>query len=217
MNSQLFFAHVSSLSVLIPLTISFLQWKRLSFPLKIITWVLIFSALTDAICFIFISSRASINTNLIFNILCFIQFTLFVYAFSLLQKKKSLFVAVYIFFTVFYLVNLFWIDGPGGFEKSNVVSGLILIILCIHYLYSLLSELRELYIYRLPMLWIAFGVLAYCSGTLFLFLINTYLLEYFKESYAQFWSLNNLLNITQNILYAIGFWQNYRALRSENG
>lgn len=212
MDFNLLFAHFSSLSVLVPLSISFMQWRRLSFQLKIITWVLIFSLLIDGISFIFI--HYSITTFLLFNILCFIQLSLFLYAFSLLYNKKWFFKLVYSLFVIFYFINFCWIDGPFVFNSNNVASSLILIILSIRYLYTLLSELRELHIYRLPMLWIAYGILAYCSGTLFLLLATNYLLTSLKESYGTLWILNNMLNITQNMLFAIGLWQNYRTVKS---
>ena len=216
MNFQLLFAHFSALSVLIPLTLAFLQWRRLSRQLKVISLVLVFSAFTDAISFIFINY--SISTFILFNILCLIQLTLFLYAFSLSSSNKALLVVIYSIFVIVYVINFFRIDDPAVFDSaSNATSSIILIILSIQYLYRLLNELREPHIYRLPMLWITFGIFAYNAGTLFLILATNYLLASQKESYGNLWILNSVMNITLNILFAIGLWQNYKTVHQSHG
>lgn len=64
-------------------------------------------------------------------------------------------------------------------------------------------------VYKLPLFWIAFGVLVYYGGTLFLFLFNNYLIERLPQSHQTIWILHNLLNVTKNVFLVAALWTQY--------
>ncbi len=208
----MFIAYISILSALIPIVLGLIQWRKLVLELKLIVWIGITSFLIDVVCLIL--GRYSINNYPLINLLCPVQLALFMYVFSMFFEEKLSFKIVFACFLVFFVINFIWIENPFEFNtNSNGISSLILIAITIRYLYKLLSELPEIHIYKLPMLWIAFGVLLYCSGTLFVFLASKYLIKS-PADHQSVWIITLLLNISQFIFFGVGLWQNYKAVRS---
>lgn len=213
MKIAFFIAHVSSLSVLIPLGLAIAHWKKLPNEISLLRWALIASFIIDLTSFFFMNF--SMNTHPLGNTYLFIQFSILFYIFSFYNSRKKVLRFLYAFFVFFYAINLFFIQSPQVFNtNSNVIASLILIGLSISYFYRLLNELSIFHIHRLPMLWLSFATLIYYSGTLFLFLVSNYLFQSTDEVNIMMWILHNLLNIIKNILFAIALWQSYRTVRS---
>lgn len=210
METALFIAHVSSVSVLIPLVLAIIQWGKLPKEIAIIRWILVFSLILDLTAFLFV--RFSINTHPLGNAYLFIQFACLFYIFSFYNQRKKLLVLVFGIFTVFYLVNIAFIQGPKEFNtNANVIASLILIVLSLNFLFSLLNELSVIHIHRLPILWISFAALLYYAATLFIFLASNLFFQSEDQSGLTVWILHNFLNIIKNMLFAVGLWQNFRA------
>jgi|JI10StandDraft_1071094.scaffolds.fasta_scaffold656717_2 hypothetical protein len=206
-------SHISATSVLVPIILAGIQWKRLSGELSLLRWILIASFLADVLSLILIKN--SISPTPLGNAYLLIQFSLLIYMFSHSKKKKFILATIYSIYLIFYIINLVFFQSFFEFNThSIVVSSLILMFISTHYLYKLLNELPIVYIDKLPMLWVAFAVLFYYSGTFFLFLANNYLLKVFEDDYALLWTLHNLLNVTKNLLFAVALWQSYRAMKS---
>jgi hypothetical protein len=213
MTITLLIAHLSSGSVLIPLSIAIIQWKKLPVELKILRWVIICALLTDACSLIFFSF--SLNTHVLGNSYLLVQFFLLVNVYGFHSRNQKQVILIYVLFTVFYIINISFFQGFFTFNTNAiVVSSLLLIFLSLRYFYKLLIELPSIHIQKLPMLWISFAVLTYYSGTLFIFLASNLLFQSTDEPAVMMWILHNLLNIAKNILFAIALWQSYRNVRS---
>jgi hypothetical protein len=177
--------------------------------------VLLLSVITDLISILFIKYSVNANTYLILNIYLIGQFSLLVLVFRKQFRNKHLADIILLIFILFCIINISFFQGPWVFNSvSNALASLILICFCIFYLYRLLNELPVVHIQSLPMLWISFAVLAYYGGNFFLFLVNNYLTYDESGTHKLMWILHNLLNITKNILFAIGLWQSYRNVKS---
>lgn len=212
MNIIILIAHFSSISVIVPLILAIIQWRRLPVSISSIRWLLISASIIDLLSFIF--SKYSIPNHSLGNVYLLIQFSILLYMFSLQFDRTVFFKAAYVAFIIFYFVNLIFFQSFFTFNtNSNVAACLILITVSIMFFYKLLSELKVSNIHRLPILWIAFATLFYYSGNLFLFLASRYL-EQSRESYAILWTIHNILNLTKNVLFGIALWQNYKAVRS---
>ncbi len=206
-------AHISYGSAFIPLLIALFQWKRLTKALKIIVWISILSILSDSVSIYLILQKISFNNWITSNIFLILQATLFIlFMMGLLRARYQwLFISLIL---VISLINFFFIQTPLVFNSYiNYFIAILLIILCLVYLYRLLKELPALDIYRFPPLWIVFAILTYYGGTLFLFLFNNYFLSTNIITHRSIWILHNVLNILKNLLLALALWQNYRKAR----
>jgi len=214
MSIELLVAHFSSTSILIPLILAIIQWRKLPVELILIRWILIFSLVVDATSLILMNFR--VNTHPLGNAYLLVQFTLLFWTYSFFQEKLKAFLKIlFCGYVLFYLVNLIFFQSIFIFNtNSNVVASFILIFLALAYFYKLMHELPSIHVHELPMLWISFAILAYYSGTLFLFLASNYFFRSSNETARMMWILHNLLNITKNILFAIALWHSYRRLKS---
>lgn len=209
MKPFLIVAYFSSASVLIPLVLAILQWRRLPVDIAPFRWLLVACAITELASF-GSSQVFSIPNLYLGDIYMFLQFSLLLYIFSLQFERKAVFRVLYAALVVFYVINLLLFKN---LSISTAVSSLVLIIVSIIFFYKLLNELKVSDIHRLPILWISFAALFYYSGTLFIFLSRNYL-EGVPDSYIMIWIAHNIINIIKNLLFAFALWQNYRTMRS---
>ena len=213
MNFEILIAYCSSGSVLIPLIISSIQVRKMDRDLKLVMAVLVLSLASDTIAYIL--AQNSINTYLVLNIFLITQFICLALIFRNHTKDPLIINVIILTFILFGLINIILFEGPWIFNSaSNIAASLILIGLCLSYFYLLMNDLPILHIQQLPMFWISTGILIYYAGNFFLFLVKNYLIYGEFGSHRLMWVLHNLLNITKNILFAIGLWQSYRKPRS---
>lgn len=204
---------LSVASVLIPLAIALLQWKKMSKQLSPLRWLLVASLLSDIL--MYITALTFRNSYPVGNAYLFIQFSILVYIFSFYYENKKIILTLYFVYIILYVVDIIFFESFLRFASNvNALSNLILIILSFHYLYNLLKEPPVVHILKLPMLWLIFAVLIYSGGTLFVFLANNYLLTNLNSSQNTMWILHNAFNIIKNILFAIALWKNYKIMRS---
>jgi hypothetical protein len=213
MEIVLLIAHFSSVSVLIPLVLAILQWRRLPADIAALRWLIVACAVTDIVSFL--SSQVfSVHNQFVGDAYMFFQFTLLLYIFSLQFERKAVLKVAYVSVVVFYLTSLVILKSYSvSTSIFDAITSLVIITLSIIFFYKLLNELKVVNIHRLPILWISFAALFYYSGNLFIFLSRTYL-ESVPDSYKVIWTAHNILNITKNILFAIALWQSYRTMKS---
>jgi hypothetical protein len=215
MSMPFLIAYLSFGSIILPLLLSTIQWKKLTGDLVILHWILISSFLIDSGSLVLMKLFNRGNTQPLVNAYLLIQFSLLFFIYARQFRNKLAFIIIYVCFLLFYFINLFYFQSIFVFNtNSNVFASLILIICALSYFYKLLNDLPLVHIHQLPMLWISFAALTYYSGTLFLFLANNYLTEVASTSHVVMWILHNLLNIIKNILFVIALWQSYRKMRS---
>jgi hypothetical protein len=210
LKSILFLAYLSLASAGIPLFAGFLQWKRLHGNLKLIFFIPVASVLADIISLGMMNYR--INTWPLINLFFLIQFSLL---FQILDEPRKNTLLRILFFGCFSfgLLDFFFIQGPKTFNSyTSYVGGILMIISVLHFLYHLLTKMPVERVQTLPLFWIAFGVLIYYGGTLFLFLFNNYLLAHQLQYHQSIWILHNLLNITKNVFLFMALWMNYRKI-----
>jgi hypothetical protein len=205
---EILVAHLSSLSILVPLLIAVSTRRCIDREFSLLVVVLVISAVTDAILFILVTQ--GINNWPLGNLYILFQLAVFYFVFE--KHYHNPWVRIAFFgFMVFSMANYFFIETPQKFNvNSTYVGGIFMILIASHYLYRVLKDLPVERIQDYPMLWIAFGVLIYFAGTLFLFLFNNYLMTHQPGNHKVIWILHNLLNLSKNIFFAIALWKNYR-------
>ncbi len=202
-------AHISSSSALIPLLFGLFRWKWLHGNLKLILWLEILSVVADAISLLLVNN--GINTWPIINLFLIIQFTLLFLAFKF-QRKAFVLRMFFLCCFIFALFNYLFLQTPKTFNTFTFYAcAILMIISALSFLYRLMIEMPEEGVHRLAMFWLAFGVLVYYGGTLFLFLFNNYLAAHLPKSYSTIWILHNVLNITKNVFLFMAIWMNYKS------
>lgn len=198
---------ISPLSVFIPLTLAFIQWRKIPDNISLIRWLLVSSLLADIMQIVLAGLR--INNWLVGDVFMYMQFVLLLYILGKQFIQTKFVKASQVALVTLYGICLLLLEKH---ETLNAFAGLVLIIISILFFYKLLSELKVVKIHRQPIVWIAFGTLAYYSGNLFVFLAKSYLLN--SGNLGSMWMVHNTLNIMKNILFAIALWQNYRTMKS---
>jgi hypothetical protein len=190
-----------------------LQLKKMNKPLRLLLTVLILSFAADSISLAL--SESSVNNYLILNLYLISQFFVLAWILRSQANSRILMDSIIWISIIFCFINFTLFQGPWKFNSvSNVLASLILISFCLNYFFRLINDLPIVHIQQLPMFWISMGILTYYAGNFFLFLVKNYLLYGEDGSHRLMWVLHNLLNITKNILFAIGLWQSYRKARS---
>lgn len=197
---------VSWFSSLLPLA-GYLRSKQPTREIKMVAILSLGSFTADLASYYFGSQ--GINTYPIANsFLLFQSVVLLLLYRDALKLPQSPWMVGTSFYVLFSIWNFFWIQGPFVINSNSVGFGsLIFIVLSLLYFRTLLKQLPETYIHRIPMVWINIAVLIYFSGNLFLFLLYNYFV-------SGVWILHNFLNITKNILFFIAIWQSQRKINS---
>ena len=158
----------------------------------------------DATAYLFIIQN--INTWPVGNLFIIVQFAILF--FSLSRYINILFLDCFFYgCVVFSLANYFFLQNAYIFNSYTAyVIGIFMITSALSLLYRLMVELPVERIDRLPEFWIAFAVLVYYGGTLFLFLFNNYLIDHLPKSHQAIWTLHNLLNVTKNVFLFAAIW-----------
>ena len=135
--------------------------------LRLFTWFLIFTLLTQLTGFSY-SFYTKKSNHFIFNFYILIQFLFYFYLFYKTFEKQNLkFLTrlMAIVFLAFYIYNILF--GTGFFifsSASNTVGSICIIICCLMYFVSLFQSELNLNYFRIPMFWIATGLLFYFTG-----------------------------------------------------
>ena len=195
------------LSVVIPLAASILYWKKLEGQLKLIFWIVLASALSDAISYIlYLFSTANLP---VINLFFIVQIILF---YLILKTRRTLALQIFFYATVaFAIVDFVFLQTPTTFNSyASYAGALLILVTALVYLYRLLEDLPDEKIQRLPLFWVAFGAMTYYGGTLFLFLFSNYVLAQSLKNHQTIWILHNVVNITKNLFLFIAIWLNHK-------
>lgn len=212
MKLFILFDYLSLASTVAVLVFAFFQWKWLEGDFRLLFWAVIASVLSDVISALL--SINNINTWSVGNVFIIVHFALL---FVLLGEQRRVAVLKVFFYAcfVFSVINYFFIQSPLTFNSYTAyASGILMIISAISFLYQIMNTTPVEKVQTLPMLWLAFGVLVYYGGTLFLFLFNNYLIAHLPENHQSIWVLHNLINITKNVFFFITIWVNYKSKTS---
>lgn len=138
------------------------------------------------------------------------QFVILFIVFSSEYKSRFTKIVFFVFF-IYSIINYLFLQTPNSFNSNSSYAGaLLMLLLAFFYLYKLFHELPVERVQDLPMLWIAFAVLIYFGGTLFLFLFNNYLIANEPGTHRAIWVLHNMLNVVKNVFLSIALWKHYR-------
>ena len=149
------------------------------------------------------------SSNFIFLLSAFtiIEYSFFCYFYYLLFPKealvKKIILIIWISFLIFSFIDFFYINKMQTFDSfASGIESIIILILCIHYLFSQIKGVNNLLIYSTFNFWIIVTFLIYFSGTFFLY-IMTYSLRSDITFQKQYLIINSIFSILKNILLCV--------------
>ncbi|CAN5633540.1 hypothetical protein BH10BAC2_BH10BAC2_14220 [soil metagenome] len=109
-------------------------------------------------------------------------------------------------FTLFWLFNVWALEPLHSFNSNtSVVSSLIILLLCLYYIFELSKSEDILYFQKLPSFWIISGFLFYSAlSTLIFAVYKYYVLQNLVAEGIQIWSLMHFTIVIKYIMISAG-------------
>ncbi|MEO6814131.1 MAG: hypothetical protein ABI172_09390 [Ginsengibacter sp.] len=129
---------------------------------------------------------------------------------------KSNTIYIWSMFILFCFIDYFFISNTSSFDSIAVgIESLIVILLCIYYLFSQVKGSNDLLIYSTFNFWVIVTFLIYFSGTFFLYIMT----ENMRENVSfqqQYFIINISFNLLKNILLSIAMYMKINTVYQSN-
>jgi len=197
--------------------LSLIRYRSRSLIVKLIGWIFLASFLANMASWFVIGTTLRVFVNASYPISLIISLGLYsIIYYNLLHKKnRAGFVLAAGIFTIFALINLFFIQKTAPNSYSYLLNSAIIIVYCLLYFYVLIQDLPSLYVHHLPMFWFNSALLIFHAGTFFLFSFHAYLVNVLKNNMLVYWSFHNMLSIMEHMIFLIGLYYDLRLLKSK--
>jgi hypothetical protein len=207
MNEELarWLADISAYSVLLPLAIGLVRWKKLDHIQRILMLLLFISFLFEFGA-VWVNEQLGLPNLPLLHLFTVIQFTILISIFhktlAPLFSNRWLW-GLLIGFGLFAVADALFLSSLQSFNPlARLVESLILIACSFLYLNKTLQELKIQHLDREPMFWISAGVLIYFAGGFLIFISSNYIMP-IKLTFFLFWGLHAVLNTIANLFYFI--------------
>jgi len=192
----------STFSVLAPLFLLLSNFKRYDFEIKVLALYLSVGFLIDMAGWYFYStknSQAHYYLHHAYDLFEAIFLCWFLGRVAPYPRAKLFFIKAWIILVPFWFMRFFYPDWIGWFKTSTQV--LIAFASCF-FILRLVEKTED--ISRNLTVWILLGIFFYCFSTYFI-------LGMMMSVLAKAWFSHNLMNITTNLIYCIGFIRSKKA------
>lgn len=173
---------------------------------KLVTLYLLCSVVSDAVSTLFAFQK--INNLWIIHLFGLVEMCIFFKILtlnSLSQKKINGFLFVLI---TLYIFNSIFFEKITKFNGNFhfIISILFILIVLINF-YKLYKYEEENFIEENFKFWINIGILFYCSGALFSFILSSEILSGRHSNLSVSWTFHAIAMFIKNLLFAIGLWK----------
>jgi len=173
--------------------------------LRVILFYILYCIFNEALSFYLQSIHSETFLILLysFTILEFSFFSLFIFVIIPDSVVKQIIPYLWLSFIIFYFIDLVFVNKGRGFDSIAMGIECILVLsMCISYLFLILRKSNNLFIYSTFEFWVVITFLIYFSGTFFLYI----LVESMKDNLAfrkQYFIINISFNLLKNLLLSI--------------
>ncbi len=205
---------IDLIPAIISMLISIILYKKLDPAwLRLFTWFMLFTILVQIAGYIY-SFYLKKSNHYIFNIYLLVQFLFYFrifYKTFQTKKLKLLTIWVSIGFTIYTLFNFFYKPGFYTFNTSaNTLGSVLTIVFCLLYFVSLFNSDLFINYFKIPMFWIATGLLFFFAGNFMYLSFIDYIIKYnLDKSGSIYWFIMVTLNLLLYSLFSIGFLSNH--------
>ena len=147
--------------------------------------------------------------NVVGNIYVLTETVVLLYLFYVVTSNKVFRYLILVFalgFTIFWLI-VFSNDPAINSASYRTIRDVLMIVCSLEYFFFLLKYLPEDNLIKLPMFWVASGILFFFSCTFMLSLTQDYIREIMKNDFGTFWTFRNLLRAFFCVVICIGIWK----------
>jgi hypothetical protein len=118
-------------------------------------------------------------------------------------KSQRLVAVLATFFTLFYLLDVFWWEAGSFNSYGRGLQSIVFILLSLKVFHEIFVSANDIFIDRSVVFWINTAVLIYFSGAFFSFALFTY----FPDVISGLWLLHNISNAVKNLILGISLWR----------
>jgi hypothetical protein len=200
---------IISITLSFALGASFLYYKELRpVQLKVLVWSMILWLIKEVIGEVYHGITNNSN-HFIYNLYILPQYLAYFYIFyrsyiSPLLKKITIYASAA--FIITYIYNIFVVNHLYTFSNFvNSIGQLLTLALCFLYMAELLMQETFINYFRIPLFWIATGVMFYCTGNFVYYCLLSYILKYNLDPAGDVYMV--ITSVTTNVqfgLFAIG-------------
>lgn len=199
--------------IIAPFLLSVVRYNRLSKALKIMTWYLLLSALTQAGSLLL--WKESINNLPLLHVFTVLEFFLLFTYYSVQSKPflpKFWFYGILILFLSFALLDAFVLESLHSFNiYTRSLEAFIFIACSVHwFIHSLTIESKAVIPEQNALKYMNAGFFIYFSGSLILFAFSNYINHLGRPLLMNIWTLHTLLLIVLYLFILTGFWKTSR-------
>lgn len=139
----------------------------------------------------------------LFTVAEFSFFCLFYFYVLPNNKAKNFIFPLWLCFIIFSCIDFFFINKMDGFDSfTSGLQTIVIIGLCIYYLFVQIKGSNTLFVYSTSNFWIIITFLIYLSGTFFLYIMAETMIND-KIFRVQYIIINSIFNILKNVLLSI--------------
>lgn len=198
--------YFSSASVLLPLIISIIYYKRLNKELKVLSVFFFFVAVVEIITTVM--SVCRINNLWVMNIFTLIEGGVLILLIGKWYESKKMFLVAVTYLSIYvayWCYTTFLIDGIFVFNTKEMSIKAIILIFLSGYLLIKISMADEIQLLSNYLFWICSGILIYFLVSLVVFSSADFILDDKYRAMRYTWTIHSIINIIANLLYFYAF------------
>lgn len=207
--------YIGIFSQLLPLVFFLLyKFRSKEKELRVIFYYIIYCILNESIS---IYLRQSPNIFFLFSIYTVVEFSFFcLFYYYISAKTKKIIFLIWIGFIIIAAIDFFFVNKMGGFDSfTSGTEALLIIGLCIYYLFMQIKGSNSLHIYSTTNFWIIITFLIYVSGTFFLYIMTEMMVNNFSFK-VQYTYINSAFNVLKNVLLSIAMFMKSNELKPQS-
>jgi hypothetical protein len=193
------------------------KWKSKEKSLRVILFYILYCIGNEAMSF-YLQSIRSPNAVYLFLLFTLVEYTFFCYFTYLILPKGGIKKAVpflWISFLLFAFIDYVFFSKKYEFDSiASGIESIIVLMLCIYYLFSQVKGSNNLMIYSTFNFWAVIAFLIYFSGTFFLYLMTEKMMD--SPSFQKMYFIINIsFNILKNLLLCVAMTMRLNTVKQE--
>jgi hypothetical protein len=196
---------ILSITLSFALAVSFFYYKQLRpIQLRVLVWSMILWLIVEVTGHAY-SEITKKSNHFIYNLFILSQYLAYYFIFyksylSPLFKKITIYAGVV--FVITYIYNIFVLNHFYNFSNFvNNVGQLLTLALCFLYMAELLMQETFINYFRIPLFWVATGLMFYCTGNFVYYCLFGYILKYNLDPKGDVYIV--ITSVTTNVQFGL--------------